>query len=72
MFLGLGRSAVLPEISGPEMKELAGVLKTPGDIRQGQLIKNYDQFYYFIKELIVKYQIASLNYLLQMRLTELL
>ena len=54
VLLGIGRSAVMPDVTGDEMKQLAGVLKKANDMRQGQLVKNYDKFYILIKELVEK------------------
>jgi hypothetical protein len=57
IFLGVARSSVMDRVTDPELKDLSGVLRVAGDIRQGQLVRNYDRFYNCIQEMILKYVI---------------
>ena len=57
VFLSLGRTCTMSKVTGPELKELSGVLNRAGDDRQGQLVRNYDRFFLSIASLITKYGI---------------
>ena len=41
----MGVATVLPRVTDDEMTDFDGLLKTPGDRREGQLVANYDRVY---------------------------
>ena len=60
IFLGFGRTCIMPRITSADLKELAGVLSRPGDNRQGQIIRNYDRFFVRILEMIERFEVLPL------------